>query len=379
MNYPAFSSGDMQRRRSALHVVMAEAGVDRLLLYGAERAGSAVQWLTGWPVTREAAVVVEPGEADVMFVQYYNHLPLARQLAAEADVRWGGTSTIDATIAELAARGPTGGRVGFIGPLGFGAGSAITQQVAPLVNLGAAYTRLRMVKSEEELEWLRAGARHSDAGMLALGGNLAVGQTEHELADIVERAYVPHGGTTHIHYFGVTSMQAPDRCVPAQFTSQRRVEAGDVVTLELSAAHHGYAGQVLRTFTVGAEPTALYRELHDVATAAFDAIVGVLRDGVTCEELVAASSVIEEAGFTTCDDLIHGYGGGYLPPVLGSRSRPAGPVPDLTMAAGMTVVVQPNVITPDGKAGVQTGELVAVTASGVEHLHDVPRGIRVAG
>jgi hypothetical protein len=35
----------------------------------------------------------------------------------------------------------------------------------------------------------------------------------------------------------------------------------------------------------------------------------------------------------------------------------------------MTVVIQPNVVTPDGKAGVQTGELVLVTATGVEPLH----------
>ena len=37
-----------------------------------------------------------------------------------------------------------------------------------------------------------------------------------------------------------------------------------------------------------------------------------------------------------------------------------GAVPDFTFAAGMTVVVQPNVVTPDERAGVQTGELLLV-------------------
>ena len=49
------------------------------------------------------------------------------------------------------------------------------------------------------------------------------------------------------------------------------------------------------------------------------------------------------------------------PTRLGSRSRPAGPLPEMTLEAGMTCVVQPNVITPDQKAGVQVGELVLVT------------------
>ena len=137
-------------------------------------------------------------------------------------------------------------------------------------------------------------------------------------------------------------MRAQGLCVPAQFTSGRRVEPGDAVTLELSAQHWGYAGQVLRTFAVEAEPPPLYRDLHDAADAAFDAVTAVLRDGATAQDVVDAAGVIEDAGFTIWDDLVHGYGGGYLPPVIGSRSRPAGPLPSLPFAAGMTVVVQPT-------------------------------------
>jgi len=41
----------------------------------------------------------------------------------------------------------------------------------------------------------------------------------------------------------------------------------------------------------------------------------------------------------------------------------------------MTIVIQPNVVTSDESAGVQTGELVAVTHDGVERLHDYERGV----
>src|SRR5262249_42161189 len=108
--------------------------------------------------------------------------------------------------------------------------------------------------------------------------------------------------------------------------------------------------------------------------AAWAAVGAVRGDGALPEKVTEAARVIEEAGFTTIDDLLHGYGGGYLPPILGSASQPAGPVPDEPFRAGMTVVIQPNVVTPDGKAGVQTGELVLITERGAERMHQMPGG-----
>ena len=106
-------------------------------------------------------------------------------------------------------------------------------------------------------------------------------------------------------------------------------------------------------------------------------IAAVLRDGALPAQVIEAARVIEDAGFTTIDDLLHGYGGGYLPPILGSASRPAGPVPDEPFRAGMTVVIQPNVTTRDHKAGVQTGEMVLITQDGIERMHGVPRGFAI--
>jgi Xaa-Pro aminopeptidase len=89
--------------------------------------------------------------------------------------------------------------------------------------------------------------------------------------------------------------------------------------------------------------------------------------------------VIGDAGFTTRDDLVHGFVGGYLPPVLGDKTRTLEDVPDFTLEEGMTIVIQPNVVTRDESAGVQTGELVAVTADGAERLHDYERGLSRIG
>lgn len=376
--YPRFSDGEMARRRRAVEALLIEAGCEHLVFCGANRFGSAVQWLTGWPVTAEAVGVLTQGQRDALFVQYHNHVPQARKLARDAGVAWGGQSSIREAAAELEKRGATPGKVAVIGPLSADQYEVLAARFGKPANLNKGYVRLRQVKSAEELDWLRIGAHFSDLAMMALRDGLRPGLTERELGDLVERAYVAQGGVNVIHYFGVTPMHDPQIAVPAQFPSTRRVEAGEIVFAEISAAFWDYPGQVLRSFALRL-PTPLYRELHAAADAAFDAVAAVLCDGAMPAHVIEAARVIEDAGFTTIDDLLHGYGGGYLPPIVGSASRPAGPVPDEPFRAGMTVVIQPNVVTRDHKAGVQTGEMVLITEDGIERMHTVAKGFAVLG
>jgi hypothetical protein len=79
------------------------------------------------------------------------------------------------------------------------------------------------------------------------------------------------------------------------------------------------------------------------------------------------------------DDVVHGYGGGYLQPVLRTPATMHAPPPDLALERGFMLVVQPNVTSADGRSGVQTGELVLVTEDGAESLHRAPTGLLAAG
>jgi Xaa-Pro aminopeptidase len=370
--YPRFSEAEYARRHRALGAVMERHGLDHLLVVTDHRAGNAPQWVTGWPGTVEAYVVFRPGERMWMSVEWVNHYPLAKKMCPHMEVVWGEHRGIELAVSELERRGAK--RIGVIGPLLVPKYRRLEERFR-VVALDAEYVRLRMVKSEEELDWLRIGAAMSDAGLAALLAGTRPGLTERELGALVESAYIRHGGTTMIHYIGVTSMNNPHIYVPPQHHSPRKVRKGDVVFCELSAYWWDYPGQVLRTFTVGAEATPLYRDLWRTAEDAFDAVTRVVRHGATARELLDATGLIEERGFTICDDLVHGFGGGYFQPIIGSKSRMAGPLPDLTLEENMTLVVQPNVITRDHRAGVQVGELIRVTKTGFERLHRAKRGL----
>jgi Xaa-Pro dipeptidase len=368
--YGRFSDIEFARRRRALAEVTSKHDCDAILLCGEERTGTGVGWLTGWSTTARAFVIFQPGERDVLFVEHVNHVPNARQIAKDAEVRWAERRGVLAVVDEMKKRGIV--RIGIIGVLTW----PFSKQLADfdLVDFSEDYRWLRMRKSDEEIDWMRIGAAFSDLGLAALLREGKVGMTERELGALVERDYHALGGGTVIHFIGRNDMTNPNSCVPPQVHSSAKLRTGDMMFVEFSGTFWDYPGQVLRTIAVGAEPTPAFRDLYDVADKAFNTITGKLKAGVSAQELFDATSVIEEAGYSIYDDIVHGFGGGYLPPVLGTRSRPAGPIPDIKLEANMTIVVQPNVITTDHKAGVQLGEMLRVTETGFERMHAAPWG-----
>ncbi|MGH7775582.1 MAG: M24 family metallopeptidase, partial [Candidatus Dormibacterales bacterium] len=272
-------------------------------------------------------------------------------------------------------------RVGLAGPLTYQRHAALAAELAgaTLVDFGPRLARMRRLKSEEEMAFIRRGAELSDLAVAALEREARPGLTEHELVSIMETAYVPLGGTTHIHFLGATPMAAPRLCCPSQTPGPRPLEAGDVILTEISAQVRGYYGQVLRTFTVGSAATPAYDRMHALAEEVFETAAEAIRPGAGPEAVLDAGEAIHEAGFTIEDDLLHFAVGGVYSPSLRTRRTALGPTPAFTFEEGMVVVVQPNVITPDERMGVQFGEMLRVTAAGVESFHRAPRRLLRCG
>ena len=361
--------------------LMDSSSLQAILLYGHRAAHNEIQHLTNHAVAFEGMLLF-PARGDmVLWVHYANHVATARALSIVEDVRWGADDVAETAAAELTLRGLASSRIGIGGPLTQARWSALRRACpgAELVDIQPQLTRQRMVKSEEEIAWARRGAALSDLAIEALIRDARPGLSEHELAAIVQNAYYAEGGRTHIHYLGATPMSAPALCAPAQVQSSRRLSAGDVVLTELSAMHHGYWGQVLRSITVASEPTPEYERVHDVALSTFNRMVSRLRDGATSDELLDIAEDIHRAGYTIYDDLVHMAVGGVYSPYLRTRRTTAGEPPAITYRENMLVVVQPNVVTEDLRMGVQVGEMVRVTKTGAERLHRAPLGFLRCG
>jgi Xaa-Pro aminopeptidase len=242
-----------------------------------------------------------------------------------------------------------------------------------LADLTTPYQELRFVKSEEELRFIDVASAFNDRAIEALAAELRPGLPEYALAKIIEDTYLAERGTNLIHFTLATSMQDPDRGVPHQYPPDRVLRSGDVFVTEISTLYWGYAGQILRTFTIGTLPTERYAALHEAALAAYDALAGALRAGTTVGEMLDVAEMIHDAGYTIEDDLIHGYSGGYLPPIVRTRRTRGATHPDaFAYPADAIVVVQPNVTTLDGRAGVQVGNSLRVTPDGAVSTQHAP-------
>jgi Xaa-Pro dipeptidase len=372
--YPRFSDEEFARRYTRVRAAMAEHDLAALILFGTPGSDSEILYLSNFPVSREAMLVFPAEGEPTLFVQYYNHVPNARHVAALSDVCWGGPETTTAVADNLRERGRDTQRLGVAGMIPMQRFAALQQALpaATFIDFTKPLLQLRLVKSEEELACTRQGAAFSDLAIAALAQQVRPGITEYELAAIVEGAYLGRGSKTHIHYMATTPMHHPQVCVPAQRLSNRVLEKGDVLITEISAMYHGYPGQIHRPFAIGAPPTPDYQRLYKVAVEAFSRIANLLRDGTTSEEIVEAGEYIHTAGYTICDGLLHGFGPGTIYPSLRTRRTSARPPQPFIFRENMTVVIQPNVVTEDERMGVQVGELVRVTRTGIESLHHSP-------
>ena len=80
-DYPTFSEAEIQRRHKTVYVLMEQEGVDALLFYGSGRYASDIYWLSDWPSSREAYLLMQTGKQPVILMQLFNHYPMARVMS----------------------------------------------------------------------------------------------------------------------------------------------------------------------------------------------------------------------------------------------------------------------------------------------------------
>jgi len=364
-----FSQKEFESRKNRTLNLAEDSGCRGVFTFGENRNGTGITWLTGWGTTRLAYHFLSRDES-ILWIMFHNHIAAAERCVKNAKIRDFEFNEIELIIHKFANT-----KVGTVGIVPQDFRNLAQRNSVELVSLDAKAANLRMIKSDEEIAALRLGAYATDCGAEAI---IAACQSEITDWDLLARArssYTVKGARDHICYLCVTDMTSPDRDVPAQFPEGRIVKNGSVVTFEISAAvSPEYPGQLLRTISIG-RPHQLYQELHEIAQLTLMKMREILRPGINAMELVNASISIEEAGFTTTDDLFHGLGGGYLPPIGTSSSRVPIHKPDIVLQPGMAIVLQPNVTTKDHLAGVQTGEMVIITEDGFEDIHHVQSGL----
>ncbi len=237
---------------------------------------------------------------------------------------------------------------------------------AELVDASEVLQSARAVKTEYEIGKLRLANEIAEMGMKAFLEGLRPGQSEAEIGALVEsriRAAGPgHRGARLVRAAaevgaGPVNSTKGTLLVPS---TAHRVEAGDIVMVELATVVDGYWSD-LTYVAVAGEPTPRQREVHNAVLEAQQAAAREMRAGAGwADPDAAARKVLEQAGLAQYFVHITGHGVGlryheFIPFLMPGASG--------TLQAGMVASVEPGVYIPDF-GGIRIEDNVAVGDSG---------------
>ena len=378
--YPRFSEKEYERRYRLVKDMMKKRGVDALLIFTSTPYEGSIHYLSNY-FGPPATYLIFPLEGEpTLILGFYNHIPCTKDLSVVEDIQWHHLDPVKAVVENLRKKKLDESPIGLVRfsniPHSHYVGILEKLPKVKFVDVNEDYNWIRWIRSDEELEWFRKSAYLTDLTMEALEHNIRPGLSEFDLDAIVHSSFPRDGGQLWIDYISSTNMDNPDLFVPWQLPTPRVLGKGDVVITEITVGYYGYFSQIHRPFAVAKEPNDLYRKLYDVALECYYRVAKTLRPGATSEDILEATSVIEENGFTVYDSLVHGESA--INPELGSRTS-AHPNEHFTFRENMYIVIQPQPITLDHKAGIQLGGATIVTPNGAKSLHSYPFKFPVCG
>ncbi|MCW3473078.1 M24 family metallopeptidase [Limobrevibacterium gyesilva] len=154
--------------------------------------------------------------------------------------------------------------------------SAALDGFATLDDASDLISRLRVVKSAAELEYVRRAAALADDALDAAELATAPGAFEGDILADMQSAVFTGGGDDPANEYIIGS--GPGALMCRYFTGRRHLDADDQLTLEFAGAYRHYHACLMRTFLVGhADPRLI--DMHAACTDALLAAEAALRPG----------------------------------------------------------------------------------------------------
>jgi creatinase len=251
-----------------------------------------------------------------------------------------------------------------------------------LVDIAPDTMKARMIKSAEEIELIKGGARTADIGGEAIHAAIREGATEIEIAmagrDAMEaeiaRAY-PDAEYRDTWVWFQSGRNTDGAHNPV---TKRALQKGDILSLNTFPMISGYYTALERTLFLG-EPDAESLRLWKANVAAHELGISLIKQGATCSGITAEiNRFFADEGLLRYRSFGYGHSFGILSHYYG---REAGlelrEDIETVLEPGMVVSMEPMLWIPEGQAGAggyREHDILVISDDGVENITKFPYG-----
>jgi Xaa-Pro aminopeptidase len=250
--------------------------------------------------------------------------------------------------------------------------AARVRALAPLRNIGDAagvLTRLRETKSPAEIALIERSVAATADAHRAAWRRIAPGVYEYQVAASMTFAMLDRGCERNAYAPIVAS--GPNAIVLHYAENRRRLEAGDMVLMDVGAECSAYAADVTRTVPASGKFTSRQRELYLAVLGAEKAAIAAVKPGA----LMGTPAATRASLYTVARDYLEAHGGlgKYLTHGVshhvGLEVHDAPPASYLQpLEAGMMITIEPGVYIPEEGIGIRIEDTVLVTENGARVL-----------
>jgi Xaa-Pro dipeptidase len=375
-----------------LRAAMADQGVDALMLL----LNGHVTYATGasWPMLDAGLGHVERPVALVLASDEHPHLfmPMREGAASEfqvpADHLHGpvylefeeGVEQFARITAELIPQGANVAVDELSGAMRRGAGRLFPG--GPPSDATLVVAAAQLVKTRDEVSCIRKACRITESAMVGIQKQLVPGVRQIDLSAAFARQAFELGATANMlepiwqvmpssRATGVWTIHG-DLALPL-LTTERELNAGDVLWTDVSISYAGYCSDFGRTWLVGDGPSAQQQDQFAQWRTILDAVLDVTKAGATSGDLARAAIAANGGSKPWLPHFYLGHGIGTYPAEAPFIGTDLGEEFDdnFVFPVGMALVLEP-VVWRDGTGGYRSEEIVVTTDDGWYRITDYP-------
>jgi Xaa-Pro aminopeptidase len=232
-------------------------------------------------------------------------------------------------------------------------------------------TRLRLRKSPAEIALMRKATEATVAAHRAAWKRTKPGLAEYQIAATMVGTYLELGCERSAYTPMVAS--GPNSVVLHYSANRRKIEAGDVVIMDVGGEYANYTTDVTRTVPASGKFTPRQREIYDIVLAAQKAAIAAVKPGMTLlgDSSTSLHKIAMDYINTHGKDLhgaplgkyfVHGLGH-----FVGLEVHDPGNF-DIRLEPGMAITIEPGIYLPEENLGIRIEDTLVVTAAGADVL-----------